>query len=155
MRSKRPRTEEQPAAPATPSIGSASDREKGVVVERSGTADRQHLLALHKARFVEWTPTAAVASAASDDGSVLAVARESGDIELWQTDYWHCLAVGNCLVVLCLRIVLVHIAIPEQDCLFVAHEDSATGYGRVTQEVECLKGSKFTCSRTQRFTERK
>ncbi|KAK9825655.1 hypothetical protein WJX81_005809 [Elliptochloris bilobata] len=48
------------------------------------------LTRLHRARFVAWSPTAIVALAASGDGTLLAAARESGDIELWETDTWTC-----------------------------------------------------------------
>lgn len=46
------------------------------------------LLALHRVRFLEWRPSAVTAMRASPDGSVLAVARESGAVEIWETDYW-------------------------------------------------------------------
>lgn len=51
------------------------------------------LTRLHRARFVAWTPTAVVALAASGDGTLLAAARESGEIELWETDTWTCTLV--------------------------------------------------------------
>jgi hypothetical protein len=46
------------------------------------------LLALHRVRFLEWRPSAVTAMRAAPDGSVLAVARESGAVEIWETDYW-------------------------------------------------------------------
>lgn len=49
---------------------------------------RSSLLALHRARFVKWTPTPVVAMKASADGTVLALARASGDLEIWDTEYW-------------------------------------------------------------------
>lgn len=49
--------------------------------------------ALHHIRFIDWTPTAVVSIAPSPDGTVVAVARESGDLELWETDDWQCLQV--------------------------------------------------------------
>ena len=51
------------------------------------------LMRLHRARFVAWSPTAIVALAATGDGTLLAAARESGDIELWETDTWTCTLV--------------------------------------------------------------
>ena len=48
------------------------------------------LISLHRARFVPWQPTAVVASAASSDGSLVAVAHESGSIEVWETAGWTC-----------------------------------------------------------------
>ena len=51
------------------------------------------LTRLHRARFVAWSPTAVVALAATGDGTLLAAARESGDIELWETDTWTCTLV--------------------------------------------------------------
>ena len=51
------------------------------------------LVALHRARVVEWSPTAVTALAATADGTVVAVARESGSIELWNTEHWQCMKV--------------------------------------------------------------
>ena len=48
-------------------------------------------LALHCGKFVPWRPTAVLALAATGDGSVVALARESGDIEIWDTEIWHCI----------------------------------------------------------------
>jgi hypothetical protein len=48
---------------------------------------------LHRARFAAWEPSAVVALAASGDGSLLAAARDSGEIELWETDTWTCTLV--------------------------------------------------------------
>ncbi|KAK9820486.1 hypothetical protein WJX72_010807 [[Myrmecia] bisecta] len=48
------------------------------------------LVALHRSRFIEWHPTAVVACESTSDGSVVAVARESGSLELWDTDSWTC-----------------------------------------------------------------
>lgn len=50
----------------------------------------EDLVSLHRARFVPWQPTAVVASATSNDGSLLAVAHESGAIEVWETTSWTC-----------------------------------------------------------------
>ena len=54
----------------------------------------EDLVALHRVRFVPWQPTAAIATAATSDGSVLAVARDNGSIELWETATWTCFQVG-------------------------------------------------------------
>ena len=43
------------------------------------------VVALHRARFVQWQPAGSVALAASGDASLLAAAREDGDIELYET----------------------------------------------------------------------
>lgn len=51
------------------------------------------VIALHRARIVDWHPTAVTALAATSDGTVVAVARESGAIELWSTEHWQCLKV--------------------------------------------------------------
>jgi hypothetical protein len=67
----------------------------GTPMENSGDySHNETLVALHRARFVDWSPTAATASAVSGDGTLLAVARESGNVELWQTDHWSCITVG-------------------------------------------------------------
>ena len=51
----------------------------------------QDYVALHRARFIDWHPTAVTALAATRDGTVVAVARESGAIELWSTEHWLCM----------------------------------------------------------------
>lgn len=56
-------------------------------------SEEEQLTVLHRAKFVDWSPTAVVALALTDDSSCVAVARESGAIELWDTDSWHCLLV--------------------------------------------------------------
>ncbi len=53
------------------------------------------VVALHRSRFVEWQPSGVVALAACGDGSVLAAAREDGDIELYETTTSHCFQVGH------------------------------------------------------------
>lgn len=51
------------------------------------------VVALHRSRFVEWQPAGVAALAASGDGSLLAAAREDGDIELYETATGHCFQV--------------------------------------------------------------
>jgi hypothetical protein len=60
-------------------------------------------LQLHRGRFIEWSPKAVVASAVTDDGTVVAVAREDGNIELWDTQLWHCFKVSASLFPITLR----------------------------------------------------
>ena len=57
------------------------------------TATDIDLVALHRARIVDWSPTAVTALAASADGTVVAAARESGSIEIWSTAHWQCIKV--------------------------------------------------------------
>lgn len=47
------------------------------------------VVALHRSRFIEWQPAGVVALAASGDGSVVAAAREDGDIELYEASTNH------------------------------------------------------------------
>lgn len=42
------------------------------------------MVILHRARFIEWQPSAVVALTTSDDGSLTVAARENGDIELYE-----------------------------------------------------------------------
>ena len=53
---------------------------------------------LHRARFVEWTPAAVAALAATADGSALAVGRDDGSIELYDVGGdWRCaLRIPGC-----------------------------------------------------------
>ena len=69
-------------------------------------ASSDALVALHRARFVDWHPTAVTALAATTDGTAVAVARESGAIELWSTEHWQCLKVRDMLLLL----LNVHVA---------------------------------------------
>ena len=89
-----------------------SDVDQGTPIAQqpeSPPAKRQ-FVALHKARFLDWTPTAAVACAATDDGLLMAVARESGKIELWETENWSMIKV--CLsTTLMLTILMSAVAI--------------------------------------------
>lgn len=56
--------------------------------EEQQDSPSKDLVSLHRARFVPWQPTAVVASATSSDGSLVAVAHESGAIEIWETTRW-------------------------------------------------------------------
>ena len=58
-------------------------------------AAEEGCLALHCGKFVPWRPTAVLALAATGDGSVVALARESGDIEIWDTEIWHCIKAST------------------------------------------------------------
>jgi len=51
------------------------------------------LIALHRVRFVPWSPKPVVAVAARC-GAVLAAARDDGEIELWETGNWASLVVS-------------------------------------------------------------
>ena len=50
------------------------------------------MLELHRSRFVEWQPAAVVALAVAPGGFVVALARETGDLEIYDTADWRCTA---------------------------------------------------------------
>lgn len=50
-------------------------------------------LAVHRGRFASWSPSAVSAGAASQDGTVAAICRENGDIEIWDAVNWKVLQV--------------------------------------------------------------
>lgn len=60
-----------------------------------GATTSAGLVELHRSRFVEWQPAGVAALAASGDGSVVAAAREDGDIELYETATSYCFQVGG------------------------------------------------------------
>lgn len=59
------------------------------------TGKNDGLVLLHRARFIEWQPAPIVALASSHDGSLAVAARETGDIELYDTSSWHSFQVGG------------------------------------------------------------
>lgn len=67
----------------------SGSEEQGVpVAQTNASLVENDIIALHRARFIDWAPAAVTALSASSDGTVLAAARESGNIELWHTDHW-------------------------------------------------------------------
>lgn len=52
------------------------------------------VLAIQRGRFVQWQPAPVICSAATADGTVAAVGREDGTIELWDTLSWQLLKVS-------------------------------------------------------------
>ena len=50
------------------------------------------MLELHRSRFVEWQPAAVVAIAVAPGGTTVALARETGDLEIYDTADWRCTA---------------------------------------------------------------
>ena len=79
---------------------SAGIQQQAQVAVRSAAAQTElpdDLVALHRVRFVPWQPTAVIAAAATSDGSVLAVARDNGSIEVWETATWTCFQVSHAI----------------------------------------------------------
>ena len=50
------------------------------------------MLELHRSRFVEWQPAAVVALAVAPGGLTVALARETGDLEIYDASDWRCVA---------------------------------------------------------------
>ncbi len=50
-------------------------------------------VALHRGHFVGWSPTEVTSGAATADATAIAIARASGDIEIWDSLNWNCLKV--------------------------------------------------------------
>ncbi len=90
---------QQPAAPLPNGThsGEAPQSEALPAPEAQLGSTTDDLVSLHRARFVPWQPTAVVASATSSDGSLVAVAHESGAIEVWETSSWTCRQVMQSL----------------------------------------------------------
>lgn len=86
-RKRRRREKDEEIKGGDPDLGTPLQRPEGL-------RRTSQLLSLHRARFVDWEPTAVTALAASSDGTVLAVARDSGVLELWETEHWTCLTVN-------------------------------------------------------------
>lgn len=59
------------------------------------SSEHDRMVALHRARIVEWSPTAITALAATADGTVVAAARENGSLEIWNTEHWQCIKVAR------------------------------------------------------------
>ena len=55
-------------------------------------SDTAPMLELHRSRFVEWQPAAVVALAVAPGGLTVALARENGDLEIYDTADWRCTA---------------------------------------------------------------
>lgn len=58
------------------------------------------VLSMQRGRFVQWQPAPVICSAATADGTVAAVGREDGTVELWDTLSWQLLKVRCCYCVL-------------------------------------------------------
>ncbi len=56
---------------------------------------QQDMLALQRGRFVRWQPSPVLCGAVTADGTVAAVGREDGQIELWDTLTWQLLKVAS------------------------------------------------------------
>lgn len=59
------------------------------------TSESDRMVALHRARIIDWSPTAITALAATADATIIAAARESGSVEIWNTEHWQCIKVEN------------------------------------------------------------
>eukprot|EP00897_Mesotaenium_endlicherianum_P000557 jgi/Mesen1/10501/ME000083S10004 len=64
-------------------VTEASEAPKSIYQQKSAVPERS-MLELHRCRLIDWCPSFVVALAPSIDGSAIAAARESGDIEIWR-----------------------------------------------------------------------
>lgn len=62
--------------------------------EHSAQPAAPDVLSIQRGRFVQWQPSPVICSAATADGTVAAVGREDGTIELWDTLTWQLLKVA-------------------------------------------------------------
>lgn len=65
------------------------------------------VLAIQRGRFVQWQPAPVICSAVTADGTVAAVGREDGQIELWDTLSWQLLKVIDATYC-CISMHLLH-----------------------------------------------
>ena len=74
-----------------------TENDHGTPITQSNVdhAAKRQFVALHRVRSIGWNPTAAIACAATEDSSLLAVARESGIIEIWDTEHWVPIGVSD------------------------------------------------------------
>jgi len=85
------------AAPSAAATTTAEHLQHHPRAMHEASAASPGLVALHRARFVDWSPSpvvAVAASSSSDGGTALAAAREDGAIELWETEGWSCILVS-------------------------------------------------------------
>jgi hypothetical protein len=94
------------AAPAPKAARTAAGGKTATAPAADAADDDVGLVALHRVRFVAWSPSPVTAVAARPDGAVLAAAREDGEIEAWDAVSWSRLAVrfwvGGWMVGLCI-----------------------------------------------------
>ena len=61
-------------------------------IHTRGGSSTVTMLELHRSRVVEWQPSAVVALAVAPGGATVALARETGEIEGYDTTDWRCSA---------------------------------------------------------------
>lgn len=66
---------------------------RAAAVAADQPAAQPDILALQRGRFIKWQPSPVLCGAVTGDGSVAAVGREDGQIELWDTLSWQQLKV--------------------------------------------------------------
>ena len=135
---------QQPAAPLSNGThsGEAPPVEALPAPEAQLGSTTDDLVSLHRARFVPWQPTAVVASATSSDGSLVAVAHESGAIEVWETSSWTCRQVFAQYCILSMSLSFPN-SVMLGNC--PSKEAGFCCFAGFLQERECMPRSNAIC----------
>ena len=113
---------DRPPRPRLRQVGAAGVPPGAPQQQRQPFRGRQHVpptqaahgppgpsVAVHRGRFVGWSPTEVTSGAATADATAIAIARASGDIEIWDSLNWNCLKVSMGILFACTRTRGLHL----------------------------------------------